>query len=225
MKSDISAIINKNKYLISVFILLIIIGIILVASEDKKGYWVLFFSENRTDFLNNFFIFITKFGEEYPFIFLFFFFLYKKSRVSFSILATGITMPIFSFLLKNYFNHPRPKTYFHEYINYSPINEIENLRIHLGHSSFPSGHTFSAFALFILLALVIDKNNYKILLLILATLVGISRVYLAQHFLEDAIFGAILGFTHSFVIYYIFFVLLKDKKGLDIEFKYRNLSH
>ncbi len=223
MKKNIS-IVSKNKYLISVFILLITIGIILVASQDK-GFGVLFFNDNRTDFLNNFFVIITKLGEEYPFVFLFFFFLYKKSRVSFSILTTGMTMPLFSFLLKSYFRHPRPKTYFIENFDYFPIDEIENVSLHIGYNSFPSGHTFSAFALFILLVLITDKKSYKILFFILPVLVAMSRVYLGQHFLEDVILGATLGFLHSFIIYYIFFVLLKDKKGLDIEFKYRDLSH
>jgi membrane-associated phospholipid phosphatase len=62
-------------------------------------------------------------------------------------------------------------------------------------NSFPSGHTTAAFAFFAFLAFVMFAKNklMQIITAIVAVLVGYSRMYLSQHFLEDVVTGAILG--------------------------------
>ncbi|MFT7036385.1 MAG: membrane-associated phospholipid phosphatase [Cyclobacteriaceae bacterium] len=60
--------------------------------------------------------------------------------------------------------------------------------------SFPSGHSATIFALFIVLAYIFRKH--KILLVIFACLAAVgaySRVYLSQHFMQDILAGSILG--------------------------------
>ena len=58
-------------------------------------------------------------------------------------------------------------------------------------ASFPSGHTAISFAA----AAAIFTQNKKIgiFALIIAALVGFSRLYLCVHWLSDVIFGALLG--------------------------------
>lgn len=70
-----------------------------------------------------------------------------------------------------------------------------------GHNSFPSGHTTSAFAMCLFFATLTKNNSYKLLFGLLAAIIGYSRIYLGQHFLEDVILGSIIGvlFT-TFVI-------------------------
>ena len=57
--------------------------------------------------------------------------------------------------------------------------------------SFPSGHTASSFAASAVF-LAID-SNISILIVIISTLIGLSRIYLKVHYVSDVIFGAILG--------------------------------
>lgn len=60
-------------------------------------------------------------------------------------------------------------------------------------SSFPSGHTGTAFCIYLLFCLVIVRNWWVVIGLLFAMLVGYSRVYLAQHFPLDVAGGIIVG--------------------------------
>ncbi|WP_294406387.1 phosphatase PAP2 family protein [uncultured Clostridium sp.] len=57
--------------------------------------------------------------------------------------------------------------------------------------SFPSGHTASSFAAAAVF-LAIDSSISMIIVLI-ATLIGLSRIYLKVHYVSDVICGALLG--------------------------------
>ncbi|HHH52348.1 MAG TPA: phosphatase PAP2 family protein [Bacteroidetes bacterium] len=122
--------------------------------------------------------------------------------------------------MKSYFKHPRPITYIYEYIKKYDFKGIENIDYHTGHNSFPSGHTFGAFALFTLLALSTKNKYLKIAYLFLAILVGLSRIYLAQHFIEDVVFGSFLGICLAIIFYYLFFILWKNKRWMDFRFNF-----
>ena len=60
-------------------------------------------------------------------------------------------------------------------------------------SSFPSGHTATAFCFYLLFCLLISKRWWFYAGLIYALLVGYSRVYLAQHFPLDIAAGIIVA--------------------------------
>lgn len=68
---------------------------------------------------------------------------------------------------------------------------VEGVRMHSKYS-FPSGHTMAAFAFWSLIAVIAPKNSGYLFALI-AILVGISRVYLSQHFIPDVAAGGLLG--------------------------------
>ncbi|MDZ4666597.1 MAG: phosphatase PAP2 family protein [bacterium] len=78
-------------------------------------------------------------------------------------------------------------------------------------NSFPSGHTTSAFAFFISLALFLKRQSVQILLLMLALFIGFTRIYLFQHFLIDTFAGAIIGFSTAYFVYFT----LYQKGNLD----------
>ncbi|MCR9214004.1 MAG: phosphatase PAP2 family protein [Proteobacteria bacterium] len=67
----------------------------------------------------------------------------------------------------------------------------------------PSGHTSSAVALWGGLALVFRKRLLVYLAVVLVVLMMISRMYLARHFLADALGGAALGLFMLFVAGYL----------------------
>ena len=79
------------------------------------------------------------------------------------------------------------------------LHLVDGVTVHSLHS-FPSGHTATAFALFMFLAFVYHKNKVaQYCFAFTAILVGYSRIYLTQHFLIDVIFGALFGMI-SFII-------------------------
>ncbi len=66
-------------------------------------------------------------------------------------------------------------------------------------SSFPSGHTATAFCFYLLFCLLLDKKWWVSIGLFYGLLVGYSRVYLAQHFPLDVGAGIITGIISAYV--------------------------
>ena len=60
-----------------------------------------------------------------------------------------------------------------------------------GSPSFPSGHTSTAFAAAVVVAALHPRLRWPVL--VLAALVGLSRIYLGVHFTLDVVAGAALG--------------------------------
>jgi len=70
-------------------------------------------------------------------------------------------------------------------------------------SSFPSGHTMTAFTIYLIFCLLANNKWWLYLGLAYAALVGYSRIYLAQHFPFDVaggITGAIISAWVSLII-------------------------
>ena len=71
--------------------------------------------------------------------------------------------------------------------------QIETL-VPLPHSySFPSGHTSTSFACAVVLAAATPNRRARALLIALATLIALSRVYAGVHYPLDVVGGAVLG--------------------------------
>lgn len=68
--------------------------------------------------------------------------------------------------------------------------------------SFPSGHTASSFAAAGVLAVLFP--HVKIVVFIMAILIGISRIYLNVHYPTDVFAGIVLGLVCSRITLYIF---------------------
>jgi membrane-associated phospholipid phosphatase len=66
----------------------------------------------------------------------------------------------------------------------------------------PSGHSASAFALATILILLTKNKLLQVMLMLLAILVAVSRVYLFQHFMVDTIVGATIGLIVSGTIWW-----------------------
>jgi membrane-associated phospholipid phosphatase len=92
--------------------------------------------------------------------------------------------------LKFAFAAPRPKLYFHnQLLRIHFVTGTDQLSLH----SFPSGHTVTAFSTAILIAYWSKDKFWGLPLLLLAALVGYSRMYLSQHFFEDVTAGSVIG--------------------------------
>ncbi len=74
------------------------------------------------------------------------------------------------------------------------------------HNSFPSGHTTTAFALAFWVFLATRGTRYRLwgyTALVLAGLVGLSRVYRGVHYPSDVLAGALIGVLWGAVAYFI----------------------
>lgn len=111
----------------------------------------------------------------------------RKYRVALLIALAVIGGALFSQLLKNTFERPRPDLVPHGSIVYS--------------TSFPSGHSMSAAATYLtlgaLLARLQPRRRLKLYVLFLAmlitVLVGVSRIYLGVHWPTDVLAGWTAG--------------------------------
>lgn len=186
------------------FALFLLIGGILLVSIEK-GDAILFFSANRSIFGDLFFTWVTKLGEYIPYLISIPFFIYlKKYRHSIAVPILAIVVTLVAGVSKRYFAHYRPATFFEETGLIDQIVFVENIYVNQGASSFPSGHTMSAFAIYFFLALSFPKYKFwNVTFFLLALMVGISRIYLVQHFLEDVYLGATLGMLIGLLIFLV----------------------
>jgi membrane-associated phospholipid phosphatase len=161
----------------------------------KQGEEILRFNQLGTMEELTYWAWITKLGEWHSYVAVILFFLIvKQPKKSLLILASGIFTLLINTGLKNFFSEPRPAQYFSKMNLLSSLNIPEGMHLNSGFSSFPSGHTTGAYVLFVLMALSYPNRCwFQIIIMILAGIVGLSRMILAQHYIEDTLAGALLG--------------------------------
>lgn len=96
----------------------------------------------------------------------------------------------------------RPSVYMSWICKDQLLHFVDGIRIRR-EVSFPSGHTTGAAFAASFIALLVNSKKASIWLAILAIAVGISRVYLAQHFVIDIYFGFLFGTISSVLGYSI----------------------
>lgn len=85
-----------------------------------------------------------------------------------------------------------------------PFLKIENLnikKIGIDKYSFPSGHTTAAFSMAVMFSLTF--SSFSFVFIAVASLVGISRMYLGVHYPSDVIVGSLLGTVTSIILFNI----------------------
>jgi membrane-associated phospholipid phosphatase len=197
------ALIRENiRYFFYLMLFMLIGGILLLIWEKPED--ILFFSENRTSWGNLFFRIVTHLGEAPVYFLCFFIAMFFQPRYAIAIAGTGLSVMGLSFVLKLLFAVDRPVAFFRKTDLIYQINFVEGVDLHSGATSFPSGHTMSAFALYSLLAFFLPKNTgYATAMFVLALIVGLSRVYLVQHFWQDVYAGALIGVLIAMLAFYI----------------------
>ncbi len=199
-------IIEKNSLF---FALYIISFFVVFFSELNKPILetTLYFSAQRTALGDSFFSYWTLLGEAYPYFFvaLFFYFHQKDKQKTLKTALTGLIILVVTFLLKETFESPRPAAVLENLGLDRTFNYVAGIEMHTGATSFPSGHTTSAFALWGLVAFQFSRfSSVQLGLFLTAFLVGLSRVYLAQHFVQDTLFGSAIGISVALGVEYYF---------------------
>ena len=141
----------------------------------------------RNDFLTPIFKFITHLGDEgYVWIAIAVLLLFVKNYRKVGLMVGGSLLGSLLFnnmIVKNIVARPRP---------YRMMEELTILIPEPGEYSFPSGHTSSSFAAGVVLYLMLPKK-YGIPAMVLAFLIGISRLYVGVHYPTDVLGGMVMG--------------------------------
>lgn len=174
------------------FLLLFLVNVFVV-----KGDAVIWMNQNYSELPNYFFKYITYLGDGIIFVPIILIALFIRYEIAITTAITGILLGIIIGVLKRQaFSHlSRPRTFFKDTYE---LNFVDGVDVY-GHFTFPSGHTATAAAMALLLALYIKKPIATATLASLAILVGISRVYLAQHFWVDITYGFLTGMAVTFL--------------------------
>ncbi|MBO9672234.1 MAG: phosphatase PAP2 family protein [Sphingobacteriaceae bacterium] len=191
---------NKLNYYFFTALSVLLLAIIFNFSFSKTDGFLLF-NHFHTQWLDIFFKYITNLGDGLMSILaaIILLALSKKKKaltVALAYIYSGLLVQV----AKRIFHMPRPK-YFFEQTSFQYNHFVEGVNMH-GQNSFPSGHTASAFALATVLVLVFKKKEISFYCLFFAFLIGYSRIYLAQHFLIDVIFGAMAGIICAILSYH-----------------------
>lgn len=183
---------HNRLYWIAFSLFLMFGGVLLLLLE--KGDAILYFSAQRSAFGDFFFANMTKGGEHAAYLICLAGLLFVRYRPAVILPLLGASVALVSAFTKMIFAQPRPFLYFKDLDMLELLVPVTGIAMHGGNTSFPSGHTMSAFALYTFLALTLSyKRSLSLVLLLMAVLVGVSRIYLVQHFLEDVVTGAAIG--------------------------------
>lgn len=141
----------------------------------------------RNDFLTPIFKFITSLGDEgYVWIaiaiLLLFIKKYRKVGITVGVSLLG-SLLFNNMLIKNLVARTRP---------YRVLDTLTILIEEPGEFSFPSGHTSSSFAAGVVLFMLLPRK-YGVPAMILAFLIGISRLYVGVHYPTDVLAGMVMG--------------------------------
>jgi membrane-associated phospholipid phosphatase len=175
----------------SVFVLLFL--------SKADGFYLL--NTYHSNFLTIFFTWFTYLGDGFFCVATgILLFVFGKRFLSLMVLSSYAISGILAQVLKYFVIEARPAVYLKDSSYQYFINDVTLHNLH----SFPSGHAASAFALAAVLSFSAKNKNYSVLFLAGAILVGYSRIYLAQHFIDDVLAGAAIGLISS-IICRIFF--------------------
>lgn len=155
-----------------------------------------FLEKLRMPVLNEFMLLITRLGEETAFLVLaLIVFWCVDKRRGYFVMAVGFFGTLASQWMKILCRIPRP------WIKDPNFTILEAAREAADGYSFPSGHTQSAFGTLGAIAATSRRKAVQILCIVLAALVGISRMYTGVHTPEDVLVGALLSVFFIAVLY------------------------
>ena len=180
-------------YLIFTLFILIILGIY------GNSFLFLLVNENHSEFVDFVFLYITYLGDGIVAFLLIVSLLRVSFRDAITFLIITLLITIIISLLKNFIfsEFVRPVQYFGttKFLHLVPGYKPPNL------GTFPSGHTATIFSVCLYLSIYSKTSVVKLLLFLIAFLVGYSRIYLSAHFPADVVAGAFVGVSVTLVCY------------------------
>lgn len=184
-------------------VLLFLIGALVYTWLHPYGAELVFFNDWRREPYNSIFLAFTWVGEFYFWLAAAVLIAFYRLRYALLLMiASGIT-GLIALVVKHFAGVPRPGTFLYTYKLEHLVTRVPGLELYGGYNSMPSGHTMMAFTMWSLVTLMFyRKYPYTgLVAAILAVSVGMSRVFLVQHFLVDVIAGALFGLMVSDLVW------------------------
>ena len=207
--------ISNHRLFLSIFALYVLLGAIGFIYY-QQGNEIVFLNNHHSSALDFFFSFITQLAEGWSLTLIGIALLLWRVKYALLYLIDIIVLSfVVQFLKHQVFpDRLRPSLFFGAQY---PLHFVTGVPV-FTHYSFPSGHTALAFGVFFLVAIVVKRTSASMLFLVLAFGVGLSRMYLLQHFWIDVYFGSILGIFTTLVIYILFQNVLihTDRRWLNL---------
>ena len=194
---------KKKIFIVSGLLMLFVLLSILVVFDMTKSFDMTFYNflmSFRCDALDNYFVFITKFGDIAFIVGLVIGCLViLRNKFSFLYSCLAIDCALTNKIVKHIIRRSRP--------------DVLKL-IKQGGFSFPSGHSMIAVCMYGYLIYMVNKkftNKYLkfisiFMLVVLIISIGLSRVYVGVHYISDVIAGYILA-----LILLILYIELTEK--------------
>ncbi|MFZ4524599.1 MAG: phosphatase PAP2 family protein [Chlorobium sp.] len=107
-----------------------------------------------------------------------------------SVAVSGLTTDLIKFIA----GRARPKLYFSD-----QIFGFDFFRWEHAWTSFPSGHSATAFSVAMLISIL--SPRWRTLSLVAGFMVAFSRIFLTQHYVSDVIAGSFLGMISTVFLY------------------------
>lgn len=172
-------------------LLLAVLALLLVTPKHTAFFWV---NGHNTPFFDQFFRPFTNVGDGLFYVLVALGLLFVRFRWALTTFGCFAVTSLAAQLGKQliFTGHPRPFRYFSEHPGFPPLHVVEGVVMGTL-KSFPSGHSTSAFSVFLVLTYFVKNKNWGYAFALLAALTAYSRVYLAQHFVEDVTAGSALG--------------------------------
>lgn len=169
-----------------------------------KGNIVLFINGFRNPILDVFFVRASSLGNTLSVLFATFLVLrFKFKWLAIFFLAFAIQVFLVLLFKKGlYSGELRPYLFFSRSGLGDMLNLIEGVKIRYV-NTFPSGHTATIFYLVSFFALLSRNKTASWILMVIGLMVGISRIYLVQHFYIDVYFGILFGTLSSIIAYLV----------------------
>lgn len=203
---------KQNKFFFTGYFLFFFLSVFLLIHYSKaEGFYLM--NAYHSDFLTYFFIYATYLGDGLFCIAIgILLFIFRRRFLGLMVVSSYALSGIAAQVIKQFILEPRPAILFKDSAYPYFIDDVTLHNLH----AFPSGHTSSAFALAAVLSFGIKNKNYSLLFLSGAIVVGYSRIYLAQHFLNDVLAGSVIGVVAAILCFVFFYEIFSrlDKRRL-----------
>jgi membrane-associated phospholipid phosphatase len=194
------AIFKRCEVFLYPYFLLVIFSLAMLVIFGKATTHI-WSDQHHLPFLDSWFYYYTYVGDGTFVIILALLLLLYKVLYSIYIATSYAISSLVSTILKHILDTSRPMKFF-QGTDYE-LHYVKGVNVYLDYS-FPSGHSASAFALFLTLSMLTAYKGFRVLFLFLAVLVAYSRIYLSQHFLIDTIGGSAIGVITVFFCSYLY---------------------
>ena len=187
----------KRTWLLWVLYLLALIPVLYVLVMEPKVATLLWINGHHTPLLDGLFKYFTHLGDGLFYIALIVALFFWNRRAGWVALLSYALTSIVAQVMKNYFFESalRPRAVIKDDAQLHFINGVEVFYL----SSFPSGHTTSAFSIALLMSYLFPRKIFMVIFFLCAAGVGYSRMYLAEHFLTDVVAGSAIGMVFTLV--------------------------